>query len=318
MYQRAYGIAQIDSLVSGTSNSGMSLRTYNNGTYTPFIENIQGNTTTFATAGTEAMRIDSSGRVGIGTTSPSSKLMVNDVQTSGVADLLTLRDASAGTTFNMQTYSDPAYGTSNRFDFSGAYLAFRRSGSEAMRIDSSGNLLVGGTTHPDTAYKMFVKVSGSTGGIITRPDSDNYTAMGFRNAANGSAGGISVSTSSTSYNTSSDYRLKEDWQPMTGASDRVLALNPVNFAWKIDGSRVDGFLAHEVQDVVPEAVTGTKDAMRTQDVYDDDGNVTGTEEVPDYQGIDQSKLVPLLTAALQEALTEIADLKARVTALEAV
>ena len=78
---------------------------------------------------------------------------------------------------------------------------------------------------------------------------------------------------------------------------------PVNFEWLSDGTRVDGFLAHEAQAVVPEAVTGTKDAM------DADGN-------PDYQGIDQSKLVPLLTAALQEALTEIADLKVRITSLE--
>jgi hypothetical protein len=78
-------------------------------------------------------------------------------------------------------------------------------------------------------------------------------------------------------------------------------LKPVNFAWKVDGSRVDGFLAHEAQAVVPEAVTGEKDAV------DADGN-------PKYQGIDQSKLVPLLTAALQEALTEIASLKARLDA----
>jgi hypothetical protein len=91
---------------------------------------------------------------------------------------------------------------------------------------------------------------------------------------------------------------------MVGASDRLMALKPVNFAWKADGSRVDGFLAHEAQEVVPEAVTGSKDAVNN------DGK-------PEYQGIDQSKLVPVLTAALQEALTEIADLKARVAALEA-
>jgi len=114
------------------------------------------------------------------------------------------------------------------------------------------------------------------------------------------------------------------------------------------GTRVDGFLAHEAQAVVPEAVTGTKDAMRDEEyavtpavyedvvipaVLDEDGNeveaerteqqlvteaVMGTRSVPDYQGIDQSKLVPLLTAALQEALTEITDLKARVASLEAV
>jgi hypothetical protein len=79
---------------------------------------------------------------------------------------------------------------------------------------------------------------------------------------------------------------------------------------------VDGFLAHEVQAFVPECVTGEKDQVETVDVKDEDGNVIGTEERPVYQGIDQSKLVPLLTAALQEALADIATLKAEVAALK--
>ena len=114
---------------------------------------------------------------------------------------------------------------------------------------------------------------------------------------------------------------------MTGASDRVMALKPCNFAWKADGSRVDGFLAHEAQEVVPESVTGVKDAMREEEyevtpaILDEDGNVVteavmGTRQVPDYQGIDQSKLVPLLTAALQEALTKIDALETRIATLE--
>jgi len=78
-----------------------------------------------------------------------------------------------------------------------------------------------------------------------------------------------------------------------------MELNPVNFAWKTDSTRVDGFIAHEAQAVVPEAVTGTKDAV------DEDGN-------PDYQGIDQSKLVPLLTAALQEAVKRIEALESKI------
>jgi hypothetical protein len=136
------------------------------------------------------------------------------------------------------------------------------------------------------------------------------------------------SLSSTAYNTSSDYRLKTDAQPMTGASDRVLALKPVNFEWISSGERVDGFLAHEAQEVVPEAVTGTKDAMRDEEyevtaaVLDADGMVVteavmGTRSVPDMQGIDQSKLVPLLTAALQEALNKIEAMETRLAALEA-
>ena len=81
------------------------------------------------------------GNVNIGSSSSYGGLVsINRLQTSGVADLLTLRDASAGATFDMQTYGDPAYGTANRFDYSGAYLAVRRSGTEQLRIDSAGRV----------------------------------------------------------------------------------------------------------------------------------------------------------------------------------
>ena len=139
---------------------------------------------------------------------------------------------------------------------------------------------------------------------------------------------------------------------MSGATDRLKELNPVNFAWKVDGSRVDGFIAHEAQEVVPESVTGSKDAMQDEEyevtaavyedvitpaveaVLDEDGAVIteaveettesvlvseavmGTRSVPDMQGIDQSKLVPLLTAALQEAITKIEELTTRIETLE--
>ena len=141
-----------------------------------------------------------------------------------------------------------------------------------------------------------------------------------------SVGSIVVTASATAYNTSSDYRLKENVVSMDNASDRVLALNPVRFNFIADPDKtVDGFLAHEAQEIVPEAVTGSKDAMRTEEyevspaVLDEDGNVVteavmGTREVPDYQGIDQSKLVPLLTKALQEALERIAVLESKVGA----
>ena len=122
---------------------------------------------------------------------------------------------------------------------------------------------------------------------------------------NGQVGSIQMSASATSYNTSSDYRLKENVLPITSAANRVQQLKPRRFNFIADPEHtVDGFIAHEAQAIVPECVTGDKDAV------DADGN-------PIYQGIDQSKLVPLLTAALQEAITEIASLKDRVAALEA-
>ena len=108
---------------------------------------------------------------------------------------------------------------------------------------------------------------------------------------------------------------------MIGATERVKTLRPINFAWKLDGSRIDGFFAHELAEVVPEAATGTKDAMRDEEyevtpaVLDAEGieteaAVMGTRSVPDYQGIDQSKLVPLLTATIQELIARIEALEA--------
>ena len=119
---------------------------------------------------------------------------------------------------------------------------------------------------------------------------------------NGVVGSISTTGTATSFTTSSDYRLKENVAPITNGIARFQQLKPSQFNFIAEpGKTVDGFLAHEAQEVVPECVTGEKDAV------DDDGN-------PIFQGIDQSKLVPLLTAALQEAIAKIEILEARLTA----
>jgi len=119
----------------------------------------------------------------------------------------------------------------------------------------------------------------------------------------GTVGTIVTGTSNTSYNTSSDYRLKENIAPMTGALDKIAQLKPVTYTWKADGSDGQGFIAHELQAVVPDCVTGKKDDV------DAEGN-------PKYQGVDTSFLVATLTAAIQEQQTIINDLKARIETLE--
>jgi hypothetical protein len=163
--------------------------------------------------------------------------------------------------------------------------------------------------------------NGSDTILITAQSGTGSVIHHQLNNSNGKVGEITTSGSATTYTTSSDYRLKENVVPMTGSIDRLKELKPSKFNFIADADKtVDGFLAHEAQEVVPEAITGTKDAMQTEEyevepaVLDDDGEVAteavmGEREVIDPQGIDQSKLVPLLVGALQEAIARIETLE---------
>ena len=239
--------------------------------------------------GTERMRIDASGNVGIGTSNPSTALHINR---SGAVDAaLLLSNATASTAITQS-----ADGNLYCLNFGANSLIFGTNAAERLRIDASGNLLVGTTGGLLNERIRAEFAAGNTGITVSVASTAVQSHIAFYNGA--VVGSISTLGSATSYNTSSDYRLKEYVQPVADAISRLNALNPVNFAWKADGTRTDGFIAHEVQAVVPQAVTGEKDAV----------NEDGT---PIYQSIDHSKLVPLLTAALQEALTRIAALEAK-------
>jgi len=257
--------------------------------------------TTFSSTGIDdnaastAMTLDSSGNVGIGTTSPSTfspSSTYANVQSIVQADqALTIGSYyQAGVDAYSFIKSSQVGSPTTAID-----LRFFGGTSERMRIDSSGRLLVGtsSTSSPFDAGKIVINTSGDGMRIRSGGTPMRFIASGTSTFV----GSITTTASSTAYNTSSDYRLKENVTDITGATDRLKQLNPVRFNFIADAdTTVDGFLAHEVQDVVPEAITGTKDAV------DDDGN-------PVYQGIDQSKLVPLLVATIQE-------LEARIAALE--
>ena len=242
-------------------------------------------------------------------------------------------------------------------------LRFLTNNTEWLRINSGGNVLIGATAVPSASVEGFC-ITGTNSGNISSSGSATtaYNHVMFFNG-NGNVGNISTSGSATTYATSSDYRLKENLEPLTNALDRIEQLPVYRFNFKADPEKtVDGFVAHEAQAIVPESVTGEKDAMQTVVVqeaveaveyqpaieaveyqpatYYEEGDdlpegvqvgdvkteeiqaVEGqpeiqaveaqeevTEEQPLYQGIDQSKLVPLLVAAIKE-------LKAKVEALE--
>ena len=262
---------------------------------------------------TTAITIDTSQRVGIGSQSPTYKLVVSNGGAAGYEFNVNGLNGGVNTVvYNRSTsaYVDSAHFVDNYYIYSG------QTPAERFRVESTGvcafmtsnvNIRFNGTA-TSTVLTNNNGVEIYTGGFIwaARQDASLYLnragstgeIASFRYDNVTPVGGISVTSSATAYNTSSDYRLKENLAPITGAVDRVNALQPRRFNFISDpDTTVDGFVAHEVSSVVPEAITGEKDAV------DKEGN-------PEYQGIDQSKLVPLLTAAIQE-------LTARIEALEA-
>jgi|SaaInlStandDraft_5_1057022.scaffolds.fasta_scaffold09508_5 hypothetical protein len=212
-------------------------------------------------------------------------------------------------------------------EYNDSIMAFRTNSVDRLKIMSAGDVVIGAAYSPTAANGNFQRFTG-TGGIsqFGVTGTNNLQQIQFFNG-NGGVGGIWTNGSATSYNTSSDYRLKENVDYDWDATTRLKQLKPARFNFIADADKtVDGFIAHEAATVVPECVTGTKDAMRDEEyevtpaVMDGETVVTeavmGTRSVPDYQGIDQSKLVPLLVASLQEAVAKIEALEARVTALE--
>ncbi len=201
--------------------------------------------------------------------------------------------------------------------------------AERVRILADGNVCIGGTSHDPisvAASSMAISQNGDfninkasgTAAYMGRSGSDGNLMVFYKNTT--FVGGISLNSSSTSFNTSSDYRLKENVDYTWDATTRLKQLKPARFNFIADDTNtlVDGFLAHEVSSIVPEAITGTKDAMTAQVLYAEgdelpEGKSVGDVKKPsviDPQGIDQSKLVPLLVKTIQE-------LEARITALEA-
>jgi hypothetical protein len=304
------------------------------------------------TNGVERMRIEGDGNVGIGTSSTGVRLVTRGAVNFSVPTL------GSGVTGAQATLSENGLhgiytGISGNGD---VWQQVQRNDANTSAYNlllqpSGGNVLVGTTSSVGGRLRVeagngsiatwFYKTSGedvaatvfqharSSGGT-------GATMLYFMNATGGGVGQITSTGSSTSYTTTSDPRLKENITPIEGAVDIVRAMRPCTYNFKSDSADWhDGFLADELQELHPRAVTGSKDAMKDEEyevtpaveaTFDAEGveltpaedAVMGTRSVPDYQGVDYSKLTPILTAALQEALAKIDALTARIETLEAV
>jgi len=310
-----------------------------------------------------AITITSSETVGIGNTIPSSfSAGANNlvVGTGSGSEGITIYGGNESNIFFADGHSDLADSQRGRIEYShlSEGMLFYINNTYAGRIDSDTSLLLGTSSKGGSE-----KLALIGGPAFNMAHASTGTVGVFRTSGiSGSiVGSISVSGSATAFNTSSDYRLKENVADMTGAIDRVKALAPKRFNFIADAdTTVDGFLAHEAQAIVPEAISGTKDETREVNnavlssdgrllgeditqakwtagkqatekdgetipaIYPSDSTWSAKHTEPVMQGIDQSKLVPLLTAALKESIakietleTEMTALKARVTALEA-
>jgi hypothetical protein len=354
----------------------------------------------------EAMRIDSSGNVGINTTSPSNKLTINSTTGSGLKIYAADQSYARLTLDNLNGQAwDLVAGTAGASN-SGFGIYDGDAAATRLQIDSSGNVGIGDTSpvapltikgrgtfsinntdftmgnnlYYDSVSDRWERLTasagaavyltggmlqfynttagGATGDLVTATQrfqinssgrqayngsatanghgnfvgevGTGYKALMFEHTVGGGEVGKIVTTASTvALSSTSDYRLKENVDYTWDATTRLKQLKPCRFNWIIDETNTlsDGFLAHEVSSIIPEAVSGEKDAMQDKEyevtpaVLDDDGNVVteavmGTRSLPDYQGIDQSKLVPLLTKALQEQQTLIESLTTRLETLE--
>jgi len=275
----------------------------NTGIYFPAAD-----TTAVSTGGTERLRIDSSGNVGIGTSSPLRTLHV--VSNAAETQLLLRESDSSGPQLLMGADSAVSGSIINASSVSGSNnnLLLQTGGTERARIDSNGNVQINTTNAAATGTTCrFTIQDGTT--YLPFGINNNAAGTGASNVAlfarNGTTTGtISVTGTTTAYNTSSDYRLKHDVQPMLSGLSTIAALKPSTYKWNADNSPGEGFIAHELQAVIPQAVTGEKDAVN------DDGSIKS-------QGVDYSKIVVHLVAAMQELKADNDALKERIAALEA-
>ena len=261
--------------------------------------------------GTAAVTIDTSQNVGIGITSPAQKL---DVRTA--TDYQLALGSTAGANYSIGRST--ATGSLAFYGSQSGYTGYVFGGIDGTRMSIIANgATIVGTATTENGQNSISFSNSSDSASYGKAMLFNTQYNSTRNAVvfqynSGTVGTIVTGTSNTSYNTSSDYRLKENIAPMTGALAKVTQLKPCTYKWKLDGSDGEGFIAHELAEVCPHAVSGIKDAVET---YTDENGNEQTRIKP--QGIDTSFLVATLTAAIQELNAKVDAQAATITELQA-
>jgi len=306
------------------SSQGLQVRTSDNDTGL-YILDLQTSTSATGTNYASQFVVEKGGNVGIGTTSPSSKLQIMG-GTSGVDQISLSSNLSdntakdAGIIMTMYTNNTAAligglavngntslvYGSSGtdhrgvtkHIWYTNTNYNSTSGNTERMRMDSAGSLLVG-TSSKASACSITAPASPTVPAFLTANTTSGAThyAAFFRNSGGTEIGFIKISNTGTTYDTGSDYRLKENAQPIQNGLERLNQLNPVKFDWKEDGTSSEGFIAHEVQEIFPDAVSGEKDAET-------------------MQGMDYGRITPLLVKAIQEQQTQIDALQSEINLLK--
>jgi hypothetical protein len=343
--------ARVESTFSSSgSEAGIRLKTAgtNGREWLIFNGNTEGSLRFYDLTGSaERMRIQSTGKVGIGNSSPDAQnLHVGSGAGGGsingytrlaieASDYAVTTIKAPAANFSQIIFADPTSSNLGGINFfnstnatPNAMAFYTGGGTERMRIDSNGGLFLNCTTSPTgngtgvggiglrvvsgDAFNMKHESNGSNTFNIWQTGTNSFQAFSFcKGSTQTQVGSISCTTTGTGFNTTSDYRLKNTIAPMTGALAKVALLKPRTYKWNINGSDGQGFIAHELQAVVSEAVTGEKDAVETY--TDEEGN---EQTRPKYQGIDTSFLIATLTAAIQEQQVIINALTVRLEALE--
>ena len=328
-----WGSSSVGHWSINTYFDGTNYKYINTGAVTDYYQLSGAHVWRYAASGTaganvsfsEAMRIDSSGNILIGSADAGNTLRYLDLQNANTGSsagaimrFITANTAGTGvTTVDIVKYKSGGFYINNNETNTAAFTGFNVGASERMRIDSSGGVRIGITSNiynAASSEKLSVKntVTGCAATFQTTDVAGGYpilyvtssdTVTASQNAilfyrGGSSVGSIGTTASATTYNTSSDYRLKENVAPITTGLATISALKPVTYDWVSANEKGEGFIAHELQEHIPYAVTGEKDAVNP------DGSIKP-------QGVDYSKIVVHLVAAIQELSAKVAALESK-------